>query len=102
MERWSANWAEVGDPAVGRRRLSSREFAEGFTGVVLMLEPGVHFDRKNKPAPVRLRSYVSGYLKQAPLATLQIAIASLLLQALRLLVPCPTTVMGDQLRPIAL
>ncbi len=100
IERWSPNWVEVVDPAVGRRRLSSREFAEGFTGVVLMLEPGVHFDRKNKPAPLRLRSYVSGYLKQAPLGTLQIAIASLLLQALGLLVPWLTKVVVDQLIPL--
>ncbi len=100
IERWSPNWVEVVDPAVGRRRLSSREFAEGFTGVVLMLEPGAHFDRQNKPALLRLRSYVSGYLKQAPLGTLQIAIASLLLQALGLLVPWLTKVVVDQLIPL--
>src|SRR5260221_799855 len=74
IERWSPNWVEVVDPAVGRRRLSSRDFSEGFTGVCLMLEPGVRFDRMNKPAPLLLRGYVSGYLKQAPSSSLQLSL----------------------------
>ena len=45
VERTSSRWVEVVDPAVGRRRLTYEEFFNGFTGIVLMLEPGVQFER---------------------------------------------------------
>src|SRR5260221_11117165 len=57
IERGAPTCVELVDPSVGRRRLSSREFAEGFTGVVLMLEPGGDLDARDKPARVRLGLY---------------------------------------------
>src|SRR5207302_9081579 len=40
VERWSADHVDVVDPAAGRKRLSREEFEQGFTGVVIMMEPG--------------------------------------------------------------
>jgi ATP-binding cassette, subfamily B, bacterial len=99
VERWSAKSVEVVDPALGRRKLSAQEFDEGFTGVVLMLEPGAHFKRENKPAKLSLRTYVRNYLQQAPVAVLQVIGASLLLQLLGLVVPLLAEVSIDQLIP---
>ena len=42
LERWSLQHVDIVDPALGRRRLSAQEFDEGFTGVVIELEPGIH------------------------------------------------------------
>ena len=44
VERWSPSFVDVVDPATGRERLSAQEFDTGFTGIVMMLEPGVEFD----------------------------------------------------------
>ena len=66
VERWSTKSVEVVDPAQGRRRLSAQEFDDGFTGVVLMLEPSAYFQRKNKQAKLTLGTYVRSYLQQAP------------------------------------
>ena len=43
VERWSPESVDIIDPAVGRRRLTPDEFDAGFTGVVLMMEPGVQY-----------------------------------------------------------
>jgi energy-coupling factor transporter ATP-binding protein EcfA2 len=42
VERFSAAWVDVVDPAMGRRRLSTEEFWNGFTGIVIMLELGLY------------------------------------------------------------
>ena len=50
VERWAPHAVEVVDPAAGRRRMTSEEFDAGFTGVVLLLEPGPEFrPRKAEP-----------------------------------------------------
>src|SRR5262249_10524374 len=46
VERWSPDRVDVVDPAHGRRQLSAAEFDDGFTGVVLTLEPGIAFARR--------------------------------------------------------
>src|SRR5438034_2348282 len=43
VERWSPKSVEIVDPAAGRRRMTAKEFDKGFTGIVIMLEPGVQF-----------------------------------------------------------
>lgn len=100
IERWSAKFVEVVDPALGRRRLSAQEFDEGFTGVVLTLEPSVHFKRENKPAKLGLGTYIRNYLRQAPVAVLQVLGASLLLQLLGLVFPLLSAFAIDTLIPL--
>jgi ABC-type bacteriocin/lantibiotic exporter with double-glycine peptidase domain len=100
VERWSTKFVEVVDPALGRRKISAEEFDDGFTGVVLMLEPGAHFKRENKPAKLSLRTYVRSYLQQATTPVLQVIGASLLLQLLGLVVPLLAEVSIDQIIPL--
>jgi ATP-binding cassette subfamily B protein len=99
VERWSPKFVDVVDPALGRKRLSAKEFDEGFTGVVLMMEPGVQFMPENKPARLGLGTYIGNYVKQAPMAVFQVFLASLLLQLLGLVFPLLSEVAIDQLIP---
>ena len=50
LERWTPQAVEVVDPAVGRRRLSPAEFNAGFTGVILLMEPGAGFNPGRRAA----------------------------------------------------
>ena len=43
VEGLSKNWVYLNDPASGPRKISWQEFDEGFTGVVLIIEPGPEF-----------------------------------------------------------
>jgi ABC-type bacteriocin/lantibiotic exporter with double-glycine peptidase domain len=103
VERWSANHVDVVDPAVGRKRLSREEFGLGFTGVVIMMEPGEQFDRHVASArKLTLRSYAAQYIKRAPMTLVQLVIASLCLQLFGLGVPILTEVIIDQIIPLRL
>ena len=99
VEYWSPAYVDVVDPAIGYRRMSAEEFDAGFTGVVIMLEPGVHFGRRTRAPGISLRSYVVQYIKQAPMVLLQIIGVSLLLQVFGLAVPIFTKVIIDQVIP---
>ncbi len=99
VERCSPTWVDVVDPAIGRRRLKSEEFWNGFTGIVIMLEPGVQFDRTSSYRGSDLRSYALNYLKTAPLSLVQILGASLLLQLFGLAVPLLMAVVVNHILP---
>src|SRR5436853_3545971 len=87
VERWATDHVDVVDPAVGRKRLSREEFELGFTGVVIMMEPGEQFLRHGMASRLTLGSYAVQYIKRAPLALLQIVVGSLILQIFGLGVP---------------
>ena len=99
VERWTPSFVEVVDPAAGRERLSTQEFDEGFTGIVIMLEPGMEFDTRSPKSALSLRAYLFQYLKQSPFVFLQIMLVSLLLQAFGLVIPLVTKVVMDQIIP---
>ncbi|NKQ57769.1 peptidase domain-containing ABC transporter [Amycolatopsis sp. K13G38] len=99
MERWSRRYVTVVDPAVGRRRLTHDEFDAGFTGVVILPEPGSAFDRRPAPSRQRSRRYLFRYMKQAPGTFLQILGVSLVLLLLGLTLPVLTKVVVDRLLP---
>jgi len=99
VECWSPSFVDVVDPASGRKRLSADEFDAGFTGVVLMLEPGPQFDRQTITLPLTLRTYLMNYLKRTPLVFVQIIAATLLLELLGLAVPVLTAVVVNQVIP---
>jgi len=99
VERWSPERVDVIDPARGRYRLTVEEFDAGFTGVIILLEPGAAFDRR-EPAPRgTFRAYVLQYLRQTPGTFLQIIGVSLLLLLLGLALPLLTKVVVDQVLP---
>jgi ATP-binding cassette, subfamily B, bacterial len=102
VERWNPKYVDLVDPARGRRRVTADEFDKSFTGVVLMLEPGVQFDRASITRHFNLRSYALNYVKLAPLALLQILGASLLLQVFGLAVPVLTAVVVNSIIPFGL
>ncbi len=102
VERWSPKYVYVVDPALGRQRIPLKEFNQSFTGVVILLEPGVAFDRKSVVTKVNLRTYGANYVKQAPMAFLQIIGASLFLQVFGLATPLLTKVIVDQIIPFGL
>jgi ATP-binding cassette subfamily B protein len=102
VERASSRWVEVVDPAQGRRRLTLDKFFTGFTGIVLLLEPGVQFERATTTRGMTLGSYARHYLKLAPLSLIQILGASLLLQLLGLLAPLLTAIVINQVIPFQL
>ncbi|MER8006576.1 peptidase domain-containing ABC transporter [Streptomyces sp. NPDC094149] len=100
VERWSRKYVDVVDPARGRCRLTEDEFDAGFTGVVMLLEPGVAFDRRPAiPHSATFRTFALKYLRQAPGTSLQLLGVSLLLILLGLVLPVLTKVVLDQILP---
>lgn len=99
VERWSTSSVEVVDPAVGRTRLTAQEFDAGFTGIVLMLEPGIGFETRPARRSLSLLTYLTQYLKQSPATFLHIILVSLFLQAFGLVVPFVTKLIIDQVIP---
>src|SRR5581483_2486930 len=63
VERWSPRRITVVDPAVGRRQLSPQEFNNCFTGVVILLEPGVRFAPSKRVRQLSLWSYLRSVLR---------------------------------------
>ncbi len=101
VERRLPDEVRVIDPAVGRRRLSAKEFDEGFTGVVLTFEPGVNFEKFGPPRGASRRKYLGSMLRLpgAKGVLLRILAASLFLQALGLVLPLFTKMLVDYVLP---
>lgn len=99
VERWSPSFVDVVDPAVGRERLTAEVFDENFTGIVMMLEPGMEFDTRAPKSSLSLSTYLLQYLKQSPFMFVQIALVSLLLQAFGLVIPFVTKLVIDRILP---
>jgi len=102
LERWTPTYVDVVDPAQGPRRLTQDEFDAGFTGIVIILEPGVNFLRHHDSPQISLRTYARGYFSLAPGTLIQLLAASLLLQLFGLGVPVLTKVVVDQIIPFQL
>ncbi|HWS82797.1 MAG TPA: peptidase domain-containing ABC transporter, partial [Ktedonobacteraceae bacterium] len=101
VERWSARYVDVVDPAEGRKRIRLEQFSAGFSGVVIILAPGKHFVHRRIVPRITLRSYIFSYLKQAPLVLLQIIGTTLFLQLAGLATPALTEVIVDRVIPLS-
>lgn len=97
LTRCGSESVEVLDPATGRRRLSRREFDEGFTGVALLFEPSDGFERNDQPKRFWRRYVELGLMARASLA--RIIVLSFLLQALALATPAATAFVVDRVLP---
>jgi HlyB family type I secretion system ABC transporter len=98
VERCTAKHVDLVDPALGRRRLSLEEFSEGFTGILIMLEPGEQFERQSSSHALSLWGYLRS-LPRMPGIIAQIIASSLLLQILGLGSPLLTALIVDQIIP---
>lgn len=101
VERWSPRSVEVVDPALGRRHLSAEEFDAGFTGVLLLLEPGAQFARRKRSPQLSLWTYLRSVF-HLPGFMAQLLGASLLLQVFGLILPFLTQLFVDQVIPMGL
>lgn len=101
LEQWTEKEVRVVDPALGRRRLTHEEFNQGFTGVVLTMEPGADFQRQKSESGITWRSYLSTLMQSPGAKGLlgQILAASAILQILGLVFPLFTMVLIDQILP---
>src|SRR5262249_40975174 len=95
VERWSSRYIQVVDPAIGRRRLTDSEFDNGFTGVVLMFEPGLQFECRGKHIRHQVLRYLYACARNVPGWFFQAILASLLLQILGLAGPIVTKILVD-------
>ncbi len=93
VEGFSKHAVYLNDPAVGHRQVTLEEFDAGFTGVVLIMEPGPDFERGGRLPSVwrglaqRLRGNVS--------ALILIALAGLLMVIPGLAIPTMASVYID-------
>ena len=98
IERITANFVDVVDPASGRKRLTVQEFDVGFTGVALLMEPSMRFQRKAPVSRLSLRTYLLSSINSLGVLT-QVLLASLVFQLLGLGMPLLTRIVIDQIIP---
>ena len=98
VERWAAKYVDIIDPNRGRARISTAEFDEEFTGVVIILEAGAQFSRQGSAPPLSPSSYLGQMLRE-PGMVAHLLGASLLLQLLGLCVPLFTQLVIDDILP---
>ncbi len=94
VEGWSKHWVFLNDPATGLRKISWEEFDEGFTGVVLVIEPGEDFS-----AGGRKPNVISGLIDRLQgsfAAILYCVLAGFLLVLPGLAIPVFSQVFVDQ------
>jgi len=64
LEHWTKKYADIVDPAMGRRRIKAAEFDTSFTGIVITLERGVQFQQGTSTPRLNIRGYVARYSLQ--------------------------------------
>ncbi|MGW2217683.1 peptidase domain-containing ABC transporter [Nonomuraea sp. NPDC001684] len=100
VERWSPDRVDVVDPGHGRRRLTPEEFGAGFTGVLLVFEPGEGFRRgTTSAASAWRREFVRTLFRRRRGLLAQLIAASLLLQVLGLALPMFSQLLLDSIVP---
>ncbi len=98
LERWSPRHVDLLDPAIGRRRVSPEEFEAGFTGVLLLLEPGPQFEPQTTTRSRSLWRHLPSFPRMRWIVA-QIIGISLLLQLIGLGAPLLTAIIIDDIIP---
>ncbi|WP_310741515.1 peptidase domain-containing ABC transporter [Microbispora sp. H10670] len=100
VERWAVDRVDIVDPGQGRRRLTPPEFAAGFTGVLLVFEPGAGFRRGSSSlAGAWRREFLRTLLRRRRGLLAQVVAASLLLQLVGLVLPLFSEMLLDTVLP---
>lgn len=98
VERFTRSGADIVDPASGRRRVSSEELDNSFTGVVLELVPTGALERR-KGTEAGLWSFVKPFLPRSPSVLTAIIAASATLTVLGLIPAFLTAYIIDHVLP---
>ena len=95
VEGFGKNCVYLNDPATGPRRVSLEEFERGYTGVVLVMEPGPDFQKGGRPKNILLS--LSLRLKTSKNGVIFAILVGLVLTFPRLLIPVFTQVFIDKI-----
>ena len=95
VEGWSKQRVYLNDPATGPRHVSLQEFDEGYTGVVLVMEPGTEFNKGGRK-PSMLKALWKR-LQAAAGALVYCVVAGFLLTIIGLVVPVFSQVFVDEI-----
>ena len=95
VEGFSKNRVYLNDPATGPRTVSTEEFDQAYTGVVLVMEPGENFKKGGKKKSIV--SALGSRLVNSRRALIFCLIAGLLLTVPRLSIPAFTQVFIDEI-----
>ena len=94
VEGFHKNYVYLNDPASGSRMISVEEFNQGYTGIVLLMEPGVDFQKGGKKKSVV--KALQNRLRGSGLAVLYSVVAGFLLVLPNLAVPIFSQVFVDR------
>ncbi|MCC5653993.1 NHLP family bacteriocin export ABC transporter peptidase/permease/ATPase subunit [Nostoc sp. XA013] len=95
VEGFSSSWVYLNDPGTGPRKVSRQEFDEGYTGVVLVMEPGAEFEKGGRKPSLILSLW--SRLKSATGVLIYCLLAGFLLTLVGLAVPVFSQVFVDEI-----
>lgn len=95
VEGFSSSQVYLNDPATGPRHLSPQEFDEGYTGVVLVMEPGAQFTRGGRKPSMILSLWKR--LQGAAGALIYCLIAGFFLTIIGLAIPVFSQIFVDEI-----
>ncbi len=95
VEGFSSSWVYLNDPGTGPRKVSRQEFDEGYTGVVLVMEPGAEFEKGGRKPSLILSLW--SRLKGATGVLIYCLLAGFLLTLVGLSVPVFSQVFVDEI-----
>ncbi len=95
VEGFDRDRVYLNDPATGRRRISTEEFSQAYTGIALVIEPGPEFQKGGKKRNIIIS--LNNRLKNSYGAVFFCIFAGLLLTVPRLAVPAFSQVFTDEI-----
>lgn len=93
LERFDSKGADLVDPAVGRRRVTTEELSRAFTGVVMCPKPGPEFKKREKSG--RSLGKYGAAIRAALKPARMMLISALVLEVVGLVQPALTQVIID-------
>ncbi|MFN6490302.1 cysteine peptidase family C39 domain-containing protein, partial [Nostoc sp. DedQUE03] len=95
VEGFGKEWVYLNDPATGPRKVSRQEFDEGYTGVVLVMEPGQEFQEGGRKPSLILSLW--SRLQGATGALIYCMVAGFVLTIIGLEIPVFSQVFVDEI-----
>lgn len=95
VEGFRGKQVYLNDPATGRRTISRQEFDEGYTGVVLVIEPGAEFAKGGRKSSTIVALWER--LQSSALALIYCLLAGFLLTVVGIVVPVFSQIFVDDI-----